>query len=284
MATAPTRLRVLGIAALFVATACSGGLGGRHRRLPHRQRADASAAATPSRPRDRGGRYPVVLDWRRRGHPDERPRPRRRIHGAPPQRDLRIRDRPERHRGRQPRQDPARHRRDDGHLLVQLRLVAPGAEPGRDAGRHLRRAVHRQHHRSVPADGVGRATPSSASRAGRRWAAGSSTTRRSSRPGPRRFPSHGRSSRPTTTSSRQPGSRPSARHSARQHVDVAAPRARRLLQRRGGRPGLRGEVHREPGPLLRHAGGRARASSACRRRSTRAGGRRTSGRPSSTTA
>ena len=47
-------------------------------------------------------------------------------------------------------------RRDDGHLLVQLRLAPAGAQPRRVTRGRLRGALDRQHQRVVSADGFGR--------------------------------------------------------------------------------------------------------------------------------
>ena len=80
----------------------------------------------------------------------------RRVHGPPPERHLRDRDAPGRHRRRQHRQDPAGDRRDDRHLLLQLRLAAPGAEPDRDARRPDGEPFIDNIVRVVPADGVRR--------------------------------------------------------------------------------------------------------------------------------
>ena len=208
--------------------------------------------------------------------PGPAPGPHRRVHGAASQRHHRGRDPPGRHRRRQHRQDPPGHGRHDRHLLVQLRLAAPGAQPDRDARRPVRRAVHRQHRRVVPADRLSNGEASSACRSRtamgggilynkqiyadlglsvpKTWAefaanneaikaAGIAAGRapRSATPGPRSC-----SCSPTTTTSRQAD------------------------------PGLRRGLHRQQGQVRRRRPRRWPASSTCRRPSRRTGSRRTS--------
>ena len=65
----------------------------------------------------------------------------RSLHRTAPQHHVRHRAAPGRRRRRQHRQDPAGDRRDERRLLLQLRLAAPGAQPGRDDRRPHRRSV-----------------------------------------------------------------------------------------------------------------------------------------------
>ena len=58
---------------------------------------------------------------------------------------IEVETRPQRRRRRQPRQDPAGHRRHDRHLHVQLGLAVPGAQPGAEPGPADRPAVRRRH-------------------------------------------------------------------------------------------------------------------------------------------
>ena len=133
-----------------------------------------------------------------------------RLHGEAPERHHQRREPSRRHRRRQPGQDQARHRRYDGHLLVQLRLAPAGAQSVADARRPDRRAVHRQHRRLLHPDGVAeRRDLRRAQRHGDGWrhpvqqeGLRGQRSDASRRPGP--------SSRPTTTSSRPLGSRRSA--------------------------------------------------------------------------
>ena len=186
---------------------------------------------------------------------------------------------PGRHRGRQPRQDPARHRRHDRHLLVQLRLAPAGAQPGGDAGRPVRRAVHRQHRGVLPADGVARAAASSASRARRRWAAASSTTRRSTRDLGLTVPKTWAEF--AANNEKHQGRRHRAR---RRDLQARTPGPRSCssspttaTSRRPSR--LRRALHEQQDQVRRHPGGAGRLRSTSRKASRRAGSRRTSAPP-----
>ena len=92
---------------------------------------------------------------------------------------INIENRPRRHRWRQHRQDAPGDGRHDRYLLLQLRLAAPGLASDRHARRPLEGAVHRQHRRRRSSPPCRRTGRSSACRPARRWAAVSSTTRRS---------------------------------------------------------------------------------------------------------
>ena len=194
------------------------------------------------------------------------------LHGAPPERDVRDRDATRWHGRRQHRQDPARHRRDDRHLLVQLRA------------RCCRRSTRPRRWSTCPASRGSRTSPSptsrrcrpvtrsSAPRARPRWAAASSTTRRSTptsasasrRPGP--------SSRPTTRRSRPPASRRSPRRSAtRGRRSCSSWRTTTTSRRRCPTSPRSTRSTRPTTPTRRPPWP---ASSASRRPSTRAGGRK----------
>ena len=142
-----------------------------------------------------------------------------------------------------PGSPPARWRTSSG--TTPARCSRPSTR--RVARRPLGRAVHRQHLASRSCRPSRSATASSASRTRPPWAAASSTTRRSSRPRPVGAQDLG-------GVRGQQREAQGGRHRARRrdlagHLDLAAVRARRLLQRADGRPGLRREVHRQPGPL-----------------------------------
>ena len=101
--------------------------------------------------------------------------------GVAPERVVRRRAAPGRYRRRQHRQDPPGHERDGRRVLLQLGVVAAGAQPDRDARRPHRRSDARQRRRCVHPDGEpGRRGVRRAVRH-RSWAAASSTTGRSSR-------------------------------------------------------------------------------------------------------
>ena len=213
MATGRLRVGAVGVVTMFAVVACGGGFGGASRAPPSDGRAAAPRSAAAEASPSESAAEPVTLTimvGEVETTVDERPGADRRLHRAPPERDLRHRDGSERDRGRQPRQDAARHRRDDRHLLVQLGLAAPGAEPANTlvdlSGEPSSPTSTSRSSRPCPS-----VTRSSACRPVRPWAAASSTTRRSSQTTASRCPRRGRSSRPTTKSSRRPVSRRSVR-------------------------------------------------------------------------
>ena len=121
-----------------------------------------------------------------------------------------IEQRPGRRGRRQHRQDPARDRRDDRRLLLQLGFAAPGAQPRGVDPRPHRRSDARQRRRGVlPVGDAERQGLRSAVRHGhgRRNPLQQEDLRGERALGPDR---PGRSSPPTTTRSSRPGSRRSA--------------------------------------------------------------------------
>ena len=157
-----------------------------------------------------------------------------------------------RHRGRQPDEDQARHRRDGRRLPLQLRLAVPGPQPGQEPGAADRRGVGGdlpEEFKSVVSTADG---PYGAPTAPPRPAA-CSTTRRSTRASAWRSRRPGRSSRPTTRRSR-PTARSPDPADLRRDLDLAAVRARRLRQRGGAGPGVGRPVHRQQAQVRRPAG------------------------------
>ena len=191
---------------------------------------------------------------------------------------------PGRHRRRQHRQDPPRDRRHGRHLLVQLRLAAPGPEPDarRSSTSRTSRSSPTSPSRSCPtvsqnggifgvpsgtamgggilynkkiyADlGLTRAHDLGRVRGQQREDQGGRHRARSARPTATPGPPSCSCS-PTTTTSRRPI------------------------------PDFADGLHRQQGQVRRRPRRRWPASSTCRRASRRAGTRRTSARPSSTMA
>ena len=291
MATTATRLGALGMLTALVVGACSGGFGGAASpsAAPASQPASAARCQRPGvrRGPERGERragHAVLLRGRQQRHRGQAPGPDRRVPEAPSQRDDRDRDASRRHRGRQPRQDPPGDRRHARHVLLQLGLAAPGAEPGRHARRPVGGAVHRQHPGVVPADGLRER------RHLRRPDRGHARRRHPlqqedlQRPRARRSPRHGRSSPPTTTRSRRTARQPRcARPTATPGPRSCSSSPTTTTSRRPC-PDFADEVHGQQGALRGHARGPGGLPAPAGGASTRAGTRRTSGRTSSTRA
>ena len=121
---------------------------------------------------------------------------------------IEVETQPAGRRGRQPRQDAARDRRDGRRLPVQLGLAVAGAQPRRDARQPRRRGLRRQARRELRRERSRPTTASTASRWASRWRAPSSTTRTSTRSSASRSRPRGTSSSRTARRSRRPARPP----------------------------------------------------------------------------
>ena len=193
-----------------------------------------------------------------------------------------IEQRSGRRRGRQHRQDPPRDRRDGGHLPLQLRLAVPGATPDPDAGRPVRPAGRPRTSRTSSSRWSPRTARSTACRSRPAMGGGIFYNTKIYEELGLSVPKTWDEFMANNEKIKAAGKVPIAPDLPR-HLDLAALRAGRLLQRAGRGPDLRRRLHRQQGEVRDDPGGGDAASSISRRPSRPATSTRTSARRPTTT-